>query len=50
VKFEIKEEHKPVALLLSGKFNHAKELQERSLVPHPLMLEIPSEWRSTSPT
>jgi multimeric flavodoxin WrbA/uncharacterized Zn finger protein (UPF0148 family) len=42
VKFEIKEEHKHEShVLLSGKFNHAKELQEHSLVPHPLMHEVP---------
>ena len=42
VKFDIKEEDKPHShVLLSGKFGHAKELQERSLVKNPLQHELP---------
>ncbi len=46
VKFDIKEEDKHHShVLLSGKFEHAKELQERSLVPHPNVHEIPERFK-----
>jgi multimeric flavodoxin WrbA len=46
VKFDIKEEDKPHShVLLSGKFMHGKDLQERSLVPHPNAHEIPERFK-----
>ena len=42
VKFEISEADRPHShVLLSGKFGHAKELQERSLVKNPNQHELP---------
>ncbi|HEX8924642.1 MAG TPA: flavodoxin family protein, partial [Terriglobales bacterium] len=42
VKFEIAEKDRAAShVLLSGKFMHADELKDRSLVPHPNMHEIP---------
>ena len=42
VKFEISEQDKPHShVLLSGKFAHGKDLQERSLVKHPNHHELP---------
>ena len=46
VKFDIKEEDKPHShVLLSGKCMHRKDLQERSLVPHPNAYEIPKRFK-----
>ena len=46
VKFEVKEEDKPHShVLLSGKFEHARELQEQSLVPNPNHHEIPERFK-----
>ena len=46
VKFAVSEKDRPSShTLLSGKFEHGKELQERSLVPHPLMHEVPQRLK-----
>jgi multimeric flavodoxin WrbA len=46
VKFDIREEDRPHShVLLSGKFMHGKDLQERSLAPHPNAHEIPQRFK-----
>jgi hypothetical protein len=46
VKFDINERDRSHShVLLSGKYEHARELQERSLVPHPNMSEIPERMK-----
>jgi multimeric flavodoxin WrbA len=46
VKFDVSEEDRPHShILLSGKFMHGKDLQEKSLVPHPNEHEIPARFR-----
>jgi multimeric flavodoxin WrbA len=46
VKFDISDADRPHShVLLSGKFAHAKELNERTLVPHPNAHEIPERFK-----
>ena len=46
VKFDVSQEDRPHShVLLSGKFMHGQELQERSLVPHPNAHEIPERFK-----
>lgn len=46
VQFDVKPEDRPHShVLLSGKFEHARDLQERSLVPHPNKHEIPERFK-----
>lgn len=44
VTFTVPEEEKPLShVTISGKFNHARELKEVSLVPHPNVAQLPEK-------